>query len=83
MITNVRAKTSSADTAGVDKFGAVSALFCADSTPGARKGCCHTGRLDNPSNDDFEEGAVDDFWGFMIGQCENFHIPYGKVHYSP
>ena len=63
----------------MDKFGAVSAEFCWEED---REQCCYTGRLDNPSKDDFEKGAVDDFSGFMIGNCDKFHVPYARVGHA-
>jgi len=41
--------------------------------------CCNAGHLDNPNVDDMEVGQVDEFYGSMIHDCDEFEIPNGDV----
>ncbi len=62
----------------MDKGGYISLHICTGPTPFSGK-CCYTSYLDHPNRDDFEKGALDNFWGFMLGFCQDFHIPNAKV----
>ena len=71
-ITEIQIKTSSSVFAGMT-YGHIDLVICGSYD------CCLIERLES-SNDDFNQGAIDDFVGEDLQGCQNFGLPKNQLN---